>query len=190
MLNGSTYSTVKHIFEVVLCQSWTLHIVMGSDAVFQPPGLAEVHWFGAPLVQMNKDVHIVTKVWLSSNQNNGRGRVASTNLWDPFGSDVVKRDRVDQAEAEDEDVHMGIAQRAEMAKLLLSDSIKSDEKHRINWSKEIIAWHGIFTCPAVSISLIRVGTPFTWTKPDGQVEINVSFIVKLNSFHLITFTYQ
>lgn len=70
---------------------------------------------------MNEDVHTVTKIWLSSNKNNGRGQVAGTNLWDPFGSDVVKRDRVDQAEAEDEHVHVGIAQRAEMAKLLLTD---------------------------------------------------------------------
>lgn len=68
---------------------------------------------------MNKDIHIVAKVWLSSNQNDGSCRVTSTDLWDPFGSDVVKGNRVNEAEAEDEDVHMGIAQRAEMAKLLL-----------------------------------------------------------------------
>lgn len=103
---------------------------MSSDPVCQPSGPAEVHWFGAPLVQMNKDVHVVSKVWLSSNQNNGRGRVAGTDLWDPFGGDVVKGDRVDQAEAEDEDIHVGIAQRAEMAKLLLTDHMMRDEKQR------------------------------------------------------------
>lgn len=96
---------------------------MGSDPACQPPGPAQAHRFGAPLVQMNEDVHIVAKVRLGSNQNDGRGRVACADLWDPFGGDVVKGDGVDQAEAEDEDVHMGIAQRAKMAKLLLSDEI-------------------------------------------------------------------
>lgn len=60
---------------------------------------------------------------MSPNQNDGRGRVASTDLRDPFGGDVIKGDRVDQAEAQDEDVHVGIAQGAKVAKLLLSDQI-------------------------------------------------------------------
>lgn len=93
---------------------------MSSDPACQPSGLVEVHWFGSPLVQMNKDVHIVAKVWLSSNQNDGWSWVSSADLWDPFGNDIVKGDRVDKAEAEDEDIHMGIAQRAQMAKFLLS----------------------------------------------------------------------
>lgn len=121
VLDGSEYSTVKHIFEVVLCQSWTLHIVVSSDLVCKPSGPAEVYWFGAPMVQVNEDVHIVAKVWLSPDQNDWRGRVSSTDLWDPFRGDIVKGDRADQAEAEDEDVHVGIAQRAKMAKLLLLD---------------------------------------------------------------------
>lgn len=96
---------------------------MSSDPVCKSSGLAEEHRFGAPLVQVDEDIHIVTKVWLSPNQNDGRGRVASTDLWDPFRGDVVKGHRVDQAEAEDEDVHMGVAQRAQMAKLLLLGQI-------------------------------------------------------------------
>lgn len=96
---------------------------MSSDPVCKPPGPAQVHRFGAPLVQMNEDVHIVAKVWLGPNQNDGRGRVACADLRDPFGGDVVKGDGVHQAEAEDEDVHMGIAQRAKMAKLLLLEEI-------------------------------------------------------------------
>lgn len=94
---------------------------MSPDPVCQPSGPAEVHWFGVPLVQANEDVHTVAKVRLGPNQDDGRGWVAGADLWDPFGGDVVKGDRVDQAEAEDEDVHVGIAQRAKMTKLLLSD---------------------------------------------------------------------
>lgn len=123
VLDGSKNSTVKHIFEVVLCQSRTLHIVMSSDPVCQPSGPAVGHWFGAPLVQVNEDVHVVAKVWLSPHQNDGRDRVASTDLRDPFGGDVIEGDGVDQAEAQDEDVHVGIAQRAKMTKLLLSEQI-------------------------------------------------------------------
>ena len=133
VLDGSKYSLVEHIFEVVLCQSRTLHIAVSSDPVCQPPGPAEVHWFGAPLVQMDEDVHVVAEVWLSPDQKDGRGLVPSTDLWDPFGGDVLQGDWVDQAEAEDEDVHVGIAERAEMAKLLLSDlDVKRYQKGKTN----------------------------------------------------------
>ena len=84
---------------------------MSSDPACQPSGPAAVHWFGAPLVQMNKYVHIVAEVGLSSNQDYRRGWVAGPDLRDPFGCDVFEGDGVDQAEAEDEDVHMGVAQR-------------------------------------------------------------------------------
>lgn len=48
--DGSVHGAVKHLFEVVLRQSRTLHIVMGSDPVSQPSGPAVGHWLGAPLV--------------------------------------------------------------------------------------------------------------------------------------------
>lgn len=48
--DGSVHGAVKHLFEVVLCQSRTLHIVMGSDPVSQPSGPAVGHRLGAPLV--------------------------------------------------------------------------------------------------------------------------------------------
>lgn len=86
------------------------------------------HWFCASLVQVNEDVHIMAKVRLCPDQNDGRVRVASADLWDPFGSDVIEGDRVDQAEAQNEDIHVGIAQGAKMTKLLLSDQINRDMK--------------------------------------------------------------
>lgn len=48
--DGSVHSAVKHLFEVVLRQSRTLHIVMGSDPVSQPSDPAVGHRLGAPLV--------------------------------------------------------------------------------------------------------------------------------------------
>lgn len=72
---------------------------------------------------MDEDVHAVEKVRLGPHQNDGGDGVAGTDLWDPFGGDVMEGDRVDQAEAQNEDVHVGIAQRAEVAKLLLSGQI-------------------------------------------------------------------
>lgn len=72
---------------------------------------------------MDEDIHAVEKVRLGPHQNDGGDGVAGTDLRDPFGSDVVEGDGVDQAEAQDEDVHVGIAQRAEVAKLLLSGQI-------------------------------------------------------------------
>lgn len=48
--DGSVHGAVKHLFEVVLRQSRTLHIVMGSDPVSQPPGPAVGHRLVVPLV--------------------------------------------------------------------------------------------------------------------------------------------
>lgn len=69
---------------------------------------------------MNKGVHTVTKVQLSPSQNNGRGGIEGTDMWDPIGGDVVEGHWVDNAEAEDEDIHLGIPQGAKMIKLFLS----------------------------------------------------------------------
>lgn len=112
VFNGSPHSGIEHILQVVLGQSRTLYIITSPDSLSHPSGFTEVHWFGVPLVQMNENVHTVPEVRLSSHQNDGRPLVAGTDLRDPFGGDVVKGDRVDQAEAEDEDVHVGVAKRA------------------------------------------------------------------------------
>lgn len=117
--DGGTNGAVEHVFEVALSQSGTLHIVLGSDPASQSHGLAVAHWLGAALVQADEDIHVVAEVGLSAHQYDGRERVAGTDLRNPFGGDVVEGDGVDQAEAQDEDVHMGVAQRAEMTKLLL-----------------------------------------------------------------------
>lgn len=84
VLDGSEYSRVKHVFEVVLRQSRTLHIVVSSDPVGQPPGPAEVHWLAAPLVQLDEDVHVVAKVRLRPHQNDRRCWVVCSYLGDPF----------------------------------------------------------------------------------------------------------
>lgn len=48
--DGSVHGAVKHLFEIVLRQSRTLHVVMGSDPVSLPSGPAVGNRLGAPLV--------------------------------------------------------------------------------------------------------------------------------------------
>lgn len=81
---------------------------------------------------MNEDAHVVTEVWLASHQNNGRSPVGCADLWDPFGGNVGKGAWVDQAEAEDENIHMGKAQRAKVAKTIL---IKQEATHSLKPKK-------------------------------------------------------
>lgn len=119
MADGGVNGAVKHVFEVALRQSGTLHVVLGSDPASQPPGPAVGHRFGSALIQADEDVHVVAEVGLGAHQHDGRDGVAGTDLRDPFGGDVAEGDGVDQAEAQDEDVHVGVAQRAEKAELLL-----------------------------------------------------------------------
>lgn len=119
VLDGGKNSRVKYVLEVVLRQSRTLQVVASSDPACQPSGPAVGHWFGAALGQVNQDVHILAKVRLGPNQDNWRGPVPGADLWDPFGCNVLEGDGVDQAEAQDEDIHVGITERAKMPKLLL-----------------------------------------------------------------------
>lgn len=119
VLDGSKNSRVKHVLEVVLRQSGTLQVVASSHPACQPSGLAVGHWFGAMPGQVNQDLHILAKVRLGPNQDNWRGPVPGADLRDPLGCDVLEGDGIDQAEAQDEDIHVGITERAKMPKLLL-----------------------------------------------------------------------
>lgn len=119
VLDGSKNSRIKHVLEVVLRQSRTLQVVASSDAARQPSGPAVAHRFGAVLGQVNQDVHILAKVRLGPDQDDWRGPVPGADLRDPLGCDVLEGDGIDQAEAQDKDVHVGITERAKMPKLLL-----------------------------------------------------------------------
>lgn len=119
VLDGSKNSRVKHVLEVVLRQSGTLQVVASSHPACQPSGLAVGHWFGAMPGQVNQDLHILAKVRLGPNQDDWRGPVPGADLRDPLGCDVLEGDGIDHAEAQDEDIHVGITERAKMPKLLL-----------------------------------------------------------------------
>uniref|UniRef100_A0AAV2JFW2 Uncharacterized protein n=1 Tax=Knipowitschia caucasica TaxID=637954 RepID=A0AAV2JFW2_KNICA len=77
-------------------------------------GLFEVHWCCIPLLQMKKYINTAAKVRLCPHQDDGRRDVTTANLRNPFCSNVVEGHWVDQAEAEDEDIHVGIAQGAKL----------------------------------------------------------------------------
>lgn len=84
------------------------------------------HRFGAALGQVNQNVHILAKIRLGPNQDDWGGAVPGADLRDPLGRNVLEGDGVGQAEAQDEDVDVGITQRTKMSKLLLSHQTKRE----------------------------------------------------------------
>lgn len=64
------------------------------------------------------------------------------DLWDPLLGDVVKGGGVDQTEAEEEDVGVGIGQRSEFIKLLLDGSKAESEVLMEGWVKGLSHQNG------------------------------------------------
>lgn len=120
VLNGSKNGRIKRLLQVLLCERRTLHVVCSPDLVRHAlcPGVRD--WLDVRLVQVDEDVHVQQKVGLSPYENDGCGRVVGPDLWNPLLGDVVERGGVDHAEAQEEDVCVGVGQGSESIKLFLN----------------------------------------------------------------------
>lgn len=122
VLNGGKDGRVKGLLQVLLREGGTLDVVGRPDLLADAPGPGAQHGLDFGAVQVDEDVDVQQEVELGPNQNDGGGGVVGPDLWDPLLGDVVKGGGVNQAEAEEEDVGVGIGQRSEFIKLLLDGS--------------------------------------------------------------------
>lgn len=119
MFDGCENGGVEGLLQVLLRQSRALHVLRGPDLLGQAPSPGTEHGLHLVPVQVYQDVDVQQEVRLSPDQNDGGRRVAGADLRDPFLCDVLEGRRVDDAEAKQEDVRVGVGQGPEAVKLLL-----------------------------------------------------------------------
>lgn len=134
VLNGGKDGRVKGLLQVLLREGGALDVVGRPDLLADAPGPGAQHGLDFGAVQVDEDVDVQQEVQLGPDQNDGGGGVVGPDLWDPLLSDVVKGGGVNQAEAEEEDVGVGVGQRSEFIKLLL-DGSEADRRMSEKWAE-------------------------------------------------------
>jgi len=119
VLYGGKDGGVKRLLQVLLRERRTLHVVRRPDLLCHAPSPGAQNGLDVGPVQVDEDVDVQQEVRLSPDQDDGRGRVVRPDLGDPLLGDVVERGGVDHAEAQEEDVRVGVGQSPEFIKLLL-----------------------------------------------------------------------
>ena len=110
---------IKRLLQVLLSQRGTLHVVRGPDLVCHAPSPRAEDRLDLAGVQVDEHVDVEQEVRLGADQDDGRGAVTGPDLGDPFLGDVVERCGVDDAETQDEDVCLGVGERAETVEFFL-----------------------------------------------------------------------
>lgn len=119
VLDGGEDGGVKRLLQVLLRERRALDVVRGPDLLRHAPRPGAQNRLDVGPVQVDEDVHVQQEVRLGPDQNDGRRRVVRPDLRDPLLGDVVERGGVDHAEAQEEDVRVGVRQRPELIELLL-----------------------------------------------------------------------
>lgn len=126
ILNGFKDGRIESFLQVLLREWRTLYVVSRPDLLSYAPRPGAQNGLDVRSVQVDEDVHVQQKVRLGTDEDNGRGRVMSPDLWNPLLGDVVKWGGVDQTEAQEKDVHVGIRQSPELIKLLLDGTRRQE----------------------------------------------------------------
>lgn len=121
---------IKHILELVLCQSGTLHVFHGAKflchaiTVFLPDGL---HLLAGELVP---NTRIVAQIGLCANNQAGDTRTVVVNLGEPLFPHVLKGGGGGDGEANKEDISLRVGERAQTIIILLTGSIEQTQRVR------------------------------------------------------------
>lgn len=127
VLDGGKDGRVERLLQVLLRERRALDVVRGPDLIRHAPRPGALHRLDVAPVQVDEDVHVQQQVRLRPDQDDGRGRVVSPDLGDPLGHDVAEWGGVDHAEAQEEDVCVGVGQSAELVELFLCGAGKTDQ---------------------------------------------------------------
>lgn len=130
VLNGGEDGGIERLLQVLLRERRALHVVGRPDLLRHAAGPRAQHGLDVGAVQVDEDVHVQEEVRLGAHEDDGRGRVVRPDLRDPLLGDVVEGGGVDHAEAQEEDVRVGVGQRPEFVELLLNGT-KRAKKHKL-----------------------------------------------------------
>lgn len=119
VLNTSHDSCIKDLLEVFLSQSRALDV--GRGFYFLSTELCSLlrYWLFFALVQLDEDFDILPEVWLCPNQDDGRLGAVAANFGNPLLTHILEGRRAHHAEAQQEDVRVGVAQRPELVEFIL-----------------------------------------------------------------------
>jgi len=121
---------VEDLDEALLCGCRALEVLDGADFL----GLGAALLFGdrTALVlglEALQSLRVCAEVELSADEDDGGGGAVVLDLRDPLGGDVLKGGWADDAEADEEDIGLGIAQRTKTVIVLLAGSIPEAKVH-------------------------------------------------------------
>ena len=119
MFDGGKDGGVKGLLEVLLGERGALDVVRRPDLLRHALGPGVEHGLDLGAVQVDEHVDVQEEVRLRAHQHDGRRGVVRPDLGHPLLGDVVEGGGVDHAEAEDEDVRVGVGQCSEAVEFLL-----------------------------------------------------------------------
>ena len=119
VFDGGEDGGVERLLQVLLGEGGALHVVRRPDLLRHGLGPRAQHRLDLGAVQVDEHVDVQQEVGLRAHQDDGRRGVVRPDLGHPLLGDVVEGGGVDHAEAEDEDVRVGVGQGPEAVELLL-----------------------------------------------------------------------
>lgn len=119
VLNTSHDGRIKDLLEVFLSQSRALDVGRGFYFLgTELRGLLR-DWLFFALVQLDENFDILPEVRLRPNQDNGRLGAVASDFGNPLLTHVLEGRGTHHAEAQQEDVRVGVAQRPELVEFIL-----------------------------------------------------------------------
>lgn len=131
VLYGGEDGGIERLLQVLLRERRALDIVRRPDLLRHAASTGAQDGLDVRSVQVDEDVHVQQEVRLGADEHDGCGRVVSPDVRHPLLGDVVKRVGVDHAEAQEEDVRVGVGQSSEFIKLLLKETEKKKTGRKI-----------------------------------------------------------
>ena len=114
----------EHLLEVVLHTGRALDVAVGTDGLLHVLTLLGWNGFHTLLAEfLGVLAELVPEITLHADQDVRGGWAVLLDFWNPHVLDVFEGCRVDQGEAEDEDVSLRVGERAELLVVFLTGGI-------------------------------------------------------------------
>jgi len=118
--------------ETSLVERRALNVLDGADGLAHVETLLEGDGGEALLGETGNGLRILTKIELGADQEEGRIGAVVLDLGVPLGLHVLERSGRDDGEANEEDIGLGVGQRAETVIILLASGIPQAKVNRLS----------------------------------------------------------
>lgn len=115
---------IKHILELVLRQGTTLDVLHGAQLLGHPLAVLFPHRLHLLLGQLVLDTRIISQIDLCTDYEAGDTGTVVMDLWEPLLADVLERGRGGHAEADEENIGLGVGEGSESIVIFLTGGIK------------------------------------------------------------------